>query len=138
MPQQSLPPRDCPSRLADCKTPAGSQNLVALVATIALTLAASPISASEPKEPPHLWSWIKDLNKSREACEIQSAYALRKLKLSSQVENDYGIYGTVKGNRVVVKCIAISDTSSKVLVAVAGINKDAVERVRNEIVKAIN
>ena len=109
-----------------------------VIALIALLLSSPPVLANEPEEPPQLWSWIKDLNKSKEACEIQSSYVLRKLKLSNQVENEYGIYGSVKRNRVVVKCIAISDTSSKLLVAVAGNNKHSVELLRNEIVKAIS
>lgn len=88
--------------------------------------------------PPELWSWFKDLDKSKEACEIQSSYVLRSINLEDQVENEYGIYGNVKSNRVVVKCIAISRTQSKLMVVVAGNNRDSVELVRNKIIKAIN
>ena len=88
-------------------------------------------------QPPELWSWLKDLNKSKEACEIQSSYTLKELGLENQTENEYGIYGNVKSNRVVVKCIEISENRSKLMVAVAGNNKDSVAIVRNEIVESI-
>ncbi|MCL6416746.1 hypothetical protein MIB92_13885 [Aestuariirhabdus sp. Z084] len=90
------------------------------------------------EKPPELWSWIKDLNKSKEACEIQSTYVLQSLSLENQVENQYGIYGNLKSNRVVVKCIAISHSASKLLVSVAGNNRDSVEIIRNKIIKSIN
>ncbi|MBL4796689.1 MAG: hypothetical protein JKY50_04705 [Oleispira sp.] len=95
-------------------------------------------SAWSGEQPPELWSWIKDLNKSKEACEIQSSYILQSISLENRIENEYGIYGNVKSNRVVVKCIEISDNKSKLLVAVAGKNKDSVEIIRNKIVQSIN
>ncbi len=97
---------------------------------------SSACIASE--KPPELWSWFKDLPKSKEACEIQSSYVLQNIGLENQSENQYGIYGNVKSNRVVVKCIEITPDSSKLVVAVAGYNKDSVELVRNKIIKAIN
>jgi len=100
-------------------------------------LLSSTAMAESVDKPPELWSWIKDLNKSKEACEIQSSFVLRKLNVSNQVENEYGIYGNVKSNRIVVKCISINEKASKLLVAVAGSNRDSVELVRNEIVKSI-
>ena len=57
-------------------------------------LLASPAWASE--QPPELWSWFKDLEKSKEACEIQSSYILQSIALENQIENEYGIYGNVK------------------------------------------
>ena len=99
---------------------------------------AGAVQAESPERPPELWSWIKDLNKSKEACEIQSSFVLKKLNVQNQVENEYGIYGVVKSNRVVVKCIAVSERSSKLLVAVAGQDRDSVELLRNEIVALIN
>lgn len=107
-----------------------------LIASLLLVFSVSVFS-HENTEPPELWSWFKDLNKSKEACEIQSSYTLEKLKLENQVENQYGIYGNIKSNKIVVKCIAISKTKSKLLVAVAGLNRDSVELVRNLIVKSI-
>ena len=100
-------------------------------------LLSSTAMAESVDKPPELWSWIKDLNKSKEACEIQSSFVLRKLNVSNQVENEYGIYGNIKSNRIVVKCISINEKASKLLVAVAGSNRDSVELVRNEIVKSI-
>ena len=93
--------------------------------------------AHEPGKVPELWSWFKDLNKSASACEIQSSFALQKIGLENQVENEYGVYGTYKGNRVVVKCLAMGEGKSKAWVAVAGHDRDAVELVRNIIVKEI-
>ena len=101
-----------------------------------LIFVVSSAWASEPA--PELWSWFKDLNKSKEACEIQSSYILQSIGLENQTENEHGIYGSVKSNRVVVKCVAISETTSKLMVAVAGYNKESVELVRNEIIKSIN
>ena len=101
----------------------------------AMLLFSCNLFASE--KPPELWSWIKDIEKSKEACEIQSSYALKSIGLENQKENEYGIYGNVKSNRVVVKCIEITATQSKLLVAVAGNNKDSVEIVRNKIIKSI-
>ena len=101
-----------------------------------LIFVASSTWASE--RPPELWSWFKDLNKSKEACDIQSSYILQSIALENQIENKHGIYGNVKSNRVVVKCIEISETTSKLMVAVAGYNKDSVEIVRNKIIKSIN
>jgi len=96
----------------------------------------SLVFASE--KPPELWSWFKDLNKSKEACEIQSSYILQSISLENQKETEHGIYGNVKSNRVVVKCISISSNKSKLMVAVAGNNRDSVEIIRNKIVKSIN
>ena len=87
---------------------------------------------------PEIWSWFKDLDKSASACEIQSSFSLQKIGIENQVENEHGIYGTYKGNRVVVKCLAMGEGKSKVWVAVAGNDRDAVELVRNLIVRAIN
>ena len=95
------------------------------------------VSWAEQK-PPELWSWFKDLSKSKEACEIQSSFVLKKIGLKNQVQNQYGIYGNVKSNRVVVKCIEISAKQSKLMVAVAGNNRASVEIIRNEIIKLIN
>lgn len=93
--------------------------------------------AQASESPPELWSSIKDLDRPKDACAIQSSYALKKLSVENQVENAYGIYGNLKGNRIVVKCIGISEKSSKVLVAVAGRHQDSVELLRNDIVRLI-
>ncbi|OUS26441.1 hypothetical protein A9Q99_18065 [Gammaproteobacteria bacterium 45_16_T64] len=105
---------------------------------ILLFIIPSFLHAGETTRPPELWSWIKDLDKSKEACEIQSSFILQSINLENQDETKYGIYGNVKSNRVVVKCIRITENTSKLLVAVAGHNRDSVELLRNHIVKAIN
>ena len=105
------------------------------VLIVFLTLFIAGVSYAD--KPPELWSWFKDLPKSKEACEIQSSFMLRKLNLENQVENKYGIYGNIRSNRVVVKCISITDDTSKLMVAVAGNDKKSVELVRNIIVDSI-
>lgn len=105
-------------------------------ALIILSLLFSSLAYAEQK-PPELWSWFKDLNKSKEACEIQSSFILQDLGLDNQVENEYGIYGNIKSNRVVVKCIAISDGKSTLMVAVAGNDRQSVALVRDKIVQSI-
>lgn len=104
-------------------------------AVLTLLLCSATTYAAE--NPPELWSSFKDLNKSKAACELQSSYALQNIGLENQTENENGIYGNVKSNRVVVKCIEISPTHSKVMVAVAGHDRDAVELVRNKIIQDI-
>ena len=104
---------------------------------VLLALFSSAVFAHQKETPPELWSWFKDLNKSKEACEIQSSYIVKELNLEQLVENQYGIYGNVKSNRVVVKCIAITPNTSKLMVAVAGKNKGSVELIRNKLIKSI-
>ncbi len=96
----------------------------------------APTTTSD--KPPELWSWIKDLNKSKDACLIKSYFILKSIKLENLIETEYGIYGAIKNNRVVVKCIEVSSISSKLLVAVAGNDKHSVELIRNIIIKEIN
>lgn len=93
-------------------------------------------NAHDSNEPPQLWSWFKDLNKSAEACKIQSLFTLEKLGIDNVVENQYGLYGTYQANRIVVKCLS-QDKASIVWVAVAGHDRESVERLRNTIVKEI-
>ncbi len=108
------------------------------VILLMLLVSFSTITLShEADKAPELWSWFKDLNKSKEACEIQSSFTLSQLKLENQIENEYGIYGNIKSNKVVVKCIAISDRKSKLMVAVAGYNRDSVELIRNKVIRSI-
>ncbi len=102
-----------------------------------LTLFSIGVSAHPSEQPPELWSWFKDLNKSKEACEIQSAFTMKEFELENQKETEYGIYGNVKSNKVVVKCISMSESTSKLMVAVAGHDRDSVALVRNKIIEAI-
>ena len=104
---------------------------------LTISFLVSPFAWASEK-PPELWSWFKDLDKSKEACEIQSSYVLQSLKLEKQTENEYGIYGSVKSNRIVVKCIEMSVNKSKLMVAVAGNDRDSVEIIRNKIIQSIH
>jgi len=89
------------------------------------------------EKPPELWSWFKDLDKSKEACEIQSSFILESFKVENQVETEHGLYGNIKSNRIVVKCLSIGTNKSKLMVAVAGRNRDSVELLRNAIIREI-
>jgi hypothetical protein len=100
-------------------------------------LASAPGFAAGQSTPPELWSWFKDMNKSAQACDIQSAFVLQKLNIENITKTDYGIYGTLKGNRIVVKCLEMGK-KSKLWVAVAGNDRDSVELLRNTLVKEIN
>ena len=90
-----------------------------------------------PNTVPALGSWFKTLTKSYEACRIQSNFVLQKIGVTNLVETDYGIYGNFKNNRVVVKCLD-QQKKSIVWVAVAGMDYDSTELLRNKIVKEIN
>lgn len=106
---------------------------------IALLILLMPISvlSHTVEKPPELWSWFKDMNKSADACKIQSHFILDKLGINNLIENEYGIYGTLKTNRIVVKCLPVNNGST-LWVAVAGADRDSVELIRNIIVKEIN
>lgn len=108
-----------------------------VIASLIITLVSVHASSHEVDKAPELWSWFKDLAKSKEACEIQSSFTLSQLNLENQSENEYGIYGNIKSNKVVVKCIAIADHRSKLMVAVAGYDRDSVELIRNKIINSI-
>jgi len=94
-----------------------------------------PLSAiaHESKQAPELWSWFKDMNKSSEACKIQSQFILDKIGVKNIKHNDYGVYGVFQSNRIVVKCLPKQENSI-LWVAVAGTDKDSVELIRNKIV----
>ncbi len=106
------------------------------IALIVLLLTPTVGLSHEPNHPPELWSWFKVLKKSSDACKIQSAFVLEKIGIKNLVENEYGIYGVFKNNRIVVKCLEDGD-NSKLWVAIAGMDRDSVELLRNKIVKDI-
>ncbi len=105
---------------------------------IIIAIAVIPTLVMASEKPPELWSWFKDLDKSKEACEIQSSYVLQSISLENKKETEHGIYGNVKSNRVVVKCLSMSKGTSKLMVAVAGNNRGSVELIRNKIIQSIN
>jgi len=92
--------------------------------------------AHDSNKPPELWSLFKDLNKSSAACKIQSSFILEKIGVRNLVENNYGLYGEFKNNRVVVKCVDKGEKST-LWVAIAGNDRDSVELIRNKIIKDI-
>ena len=100
-------------------------------------LFSNSLLAHETDKPPELWSWFKDLQQPKEVCLTQSFLALSEVGLKNTTQNEYGFYGNIENNRVVVKCLSTDSNSSKVMVAVAGSNRKSVESVRNNIIKLI-
>jgi len=93
--------------------------------------------AHEANTPPELWSSFKQVNKSSEACKIQSAFILGNMGVQNIIQNEHGVYGTIQNNRVVVKCLA-QDKKSLLWVAVAGSDKNSVELLRNKIITKVD
>lgn len=100
-------------------------------------LFSNSLIAHEIDKPPELWSWFKDLKITKEACLTQSFLALSDVGLKNTTQNEYGFYGNIKNNRIVVKCLSAGSNESKVMVAVAGSNRKSVEHLRNNIIKLI-
>ena len=107
-----------------------------LLFILSYTVSISSFAHTENRVPA-LGSWFKTLYKSSEACKIQSNYVLQKIGVTNLVENDYGVYGNYKRNRVVVKCLE-QGHNSIVWVAVAGMDPGSTELLRNIIIKEIN
>jgi len=102
-----------------------------------LLLLPFSIFAHELNEPPELWSWFKNMNKSSEACKIQSSFILEKIGVKNIIHNKHGVYGTFQSNRIVVKCLP-KNKNSILWVAVAGSDRDSVELIRNKIITDVN
>lgn len=100
---------------------------------ILLLILPFSVIAHESNTPPELWSWFKDMNKSSEACKIQSSFILDKIGVKNIKQNEHGVYGVFQSNRIVVKCLP-KDKNSILWVAVAGTDRDSVELIRNKIV----
>lgn len=112
-----------------------------IISTILMVIVSAALAcqalAEDVRKPPELWSSFKDLNKSADACQIQSLYVLDKINVTNLVHNQQGIYGVYESNRVVVKCIPQGE-GSKLMVAVAGYERDSVELLRNLIIREVN
>lgn len=93
--------------------------------------------AHEVDKPPELWSWFKDLNKSKASCFTESFLALNQVGLTQITKNEYGFYGTYNNNRIVVKCLSLGANQSKVMVAVAGMKRESVADLRNKVIALI-
>ena len=83
--------------------------------------------------PPHLWSDHKQLDIPVAACALKGYRALKSLGFSSVIQNGNYSYGNFHSNRAAVKCVANND-GSFVYIAVAGAEKEIVEKLRNELV----
>jgi len=102
-----------------------------------LLLLPFSVLSHESNQPPELWSWFKDIDKSSDACKIQSSFILEKIGVKNIIQNKYGVYGSFQTNRIVVKCLP-KDTNSMLWVAVAGSDRDSVELIRNKIIADVN
>ena len=88
--------------------------------------------SSEGNLPPQLWSDHKQLMTSVNVCAEKATVILSSLGFSSVVRNGNFSYGNLRGNRAAVKCVE-NPGGSFVYFAVAGSDKESVERLRNEI-----
>lgn len=82
--------------------------------------------------PPELWSHHKLLNIPVGVCADRGFNVLNALGYSNVVKNGDFSYGNFDGNRAAVKCIETTG-GSFVYFAVAGSQRETVERLRNEI-----
>ncbi len=82
--------------------------------------------------PPQLWSSHLQLSMQASACASKGYSVLSTLGMSSIVQNDTYVYGNYDSSRIAVKCVPMNDQSF-VYIAVAGPNKELVERLRNDI-----
>ena len=101
-----------------------------------LLLAYSSLSLAHDDKPPALWSWHKDLNKSVEACRIQSTFKVKDMGAKNVVVKDYGVFSTFRNNRISTKCVKRGE-GSRLWVMVAGYNNDVVELIRNRLINEI-
>ena len=90
----------------------------------------------EKDKPPHLWSHHLNLSVSVEVCALKGNATLSTLGFTNIVQRGFFNYGNFEGYRAVIKCVK-QEEKSFVYLAVAGKNKDIVEKLRNEIVSHI-
>ena len=83
-------------------------------------------------QPPQLWSTHKELDVNVFLCAMKGLSALKALGFTSVVQNENFAYGNFHGNRAVVKCVS-KGNHSFVYLAVAGPDKNIVEKLRNEL-----
>lgn len=98
-----------------------------------------PIPASVTREgsvPPQLWSGHKELELSLAVCSDRAFNTLQALGYTEVVKNGDFAYGNFNGNRAAVKCVAGSGKSF-VYFAVAGPDRDVVEKLRNDIARRL-
>jgi hypothetical protein len=107
--------------------------LVVTLATVSGCAAKSSTRADRGiAPPPQLWSDHKTLKEPVETCSTKAYRALTSLGLTGVVQNGAYSYGNQNGNRVAVKCVGI-EGGSFVYFAVAGADKESVEKLRNEV-----
>ena len=102
-----------------------------LVSDRLLALSAC-ISAPETNRIPHLWSGEKNFDFPPAACADRAFKLVTTLGLSEIVRNGDFVYANQGANRLAIKCVAQA-SGSFVYFAVAGADKVAVEKLRNEI-----
>jgi hypothetical protein len=126
--EADAPPR---KRVRHFPWESASLNTKTLLLLITVGISGCNIS-SNGQLPPHLWSDHKQLTISVQACAQKATSVLSSLGFSSVVRNGNFSYGNLRDNRAAVKCIE-NQGGSFVYFAVAGSNKESVEKLRNEI-----
>ena len=84
------------------------------------------------ENPPHLWSFHKVLEVEVKACALKGLSSLKSLGFKRVVQNGSYTYGIFNDNRAAVKCVDLEE-KSLVYLAVAGQDKQIVEKLRNEL-----
>ena len=87
---------------------------------------------AKKSSPPQLWSDHKSLNIPIDVCSLKGYSTLKSLGFTNVVRNGNYSYGNFNDNRAAVKCVEMNN-GSFVYLAVAGPEKEVVEKLRNEI-----
>ena len=95
-----------------------------------------PVSAPRGAVSPQLWSGHKEIDLRHAICPDRAFNTLKALGYTDIVKDSDSASGNFSGNRAEVKCVADS-RKSFVYFAVAGADKDVVEKLRNDIAQRL-
>jgi hypothetical protein len=96
----------------------------------------STMAAAGEGAPPQLWSDHKQLKIPVGVCADRAFNVLNALGYSQVVKNGNYSYGNLNESRAAVKCVESAE-GSFVYFAVAGSQRDTVERLRNQIAQKL-
>lgn len=88
--------------------------------------------------PPQLWSHHNLLNLNAKICSDRGVSTLKSLNFTAVVRSGTYVYGNSGPNRAAVKCVDQKGESSFLYLAVAGPDKESVEKLRNEIARLMS
>ena len=112
------------------------RTIIFAIVVAALTSGCVTSGAKRDSAPPQLWSDHKQLEIPVGVCAERAFNVLNALGYSRVVRNGNYSYGDFNGNRAAVKCVE-SRGSSFVYFAVAGPQRETVERLRNQIAQKL-